>query len=79
MTSVRSTEDLRDLDERCRSSDIALVDGKSRSYIALLNDGQTPAYAVIKVCSSVPSVHFQRVEITMLLHCLHGCEDVLGH
>ena len=61
-------EDLQDLDERCQSSDIALAEG--RSYIALLNDGQIPAYAVIKVCSSVPSlIAIAAVELAMLLHC----------
>ena len=53
MTSVRGTANLESLDERCRPADIALGEGELQTYVALLNDGQIPAYAVIKVCSSV--------------------------
>ena len=49
MTSIRSATDLESLDERCRSAYAALSNGNLHTYIALLNSGQVPAYAVVKV------------------------------
>ena len=49
ITSIRNDDDIKSLDERCRSAHIALDGSHLQTYIALLNEGQTPAYAAVKV------------------------------
>ena len=49
MTSVRTDKDMATLDERCRSA-LGAINGRLlQRYVALLNEGQNPAYAVLKV------------------------------
>ncbi len=49
---IRNDDDLAGLGKRCRSSVAAITGDSLQTYIALLNEGRSPAYAVLKASLS---------------------------
>ena len=76
---IRHDEDLSGLDKRCRSSFAAITSDGLQTHIAVLNEGRSPAYAVLKASLSVSSAGSSTCHAQTLSRWFPALEVTIDH